>query len=1045
MLAPDREDYPMQLVPHSGIQFITRFLDLANASRFRRMFVERPDEPNRAQGEPRVWLYADWKDDDPSQQGILPELDRDERYTITAEKALEPYLGKWVPVPYLRTRPGRSQGGSEPFDKGPTNWVRVRATSDIGEHDGVKHTHRMIFAVDTELKAAAEDPSSGPYTAPTEQDAENHRTFRVVSGMSRLSWFIQSERSDAAASSPDQPREDPQLWVEEWLKALFLDFKRASDPGRFRRDPQLQFHHEHSARWLAFIDLIAEHARAPRLAFIDTVSKRINETDASTRTVNVDLVLDVGNSRTCGILMERFPNQGNVELNNCQALRLRDISRPEQVYTEPFDSHVELAAAAFGSEQISRVSGRTRAFFWPSIVRIGREAARLRAEEAGKRTTGGMSSPKRYLWDMEAVQQEWRFPAASYVEGHGPPVERRVRRFVNENGDVISKVSREGKLFRSLYGGRSVPDIESPGSQLKFSRSSFYTFMLAEVIWQAWVMINDPEVRTERGEAGLPRRLRKIILTLPTATPVREQRIMRTRAESALALLWDMMGWTDAAPAGVTMPEVDVRWDEATCVQLVWLYGEVARKFAGNVAGFLELVGRKRVPASGTAREPVPSLRVASLDIGGGTTDLMIITYAAVGDQGLLPDQNFREGVRIAGDDVLKLVVERIVLPAVQQHLQSCGLSFAAARDLLKSSFDDDVPDLTAEDKHRRRELVTEALVPTALALVHAYEAAGPGLYERADVQTLGELVRQEGHGKGLQEVASYLEERASGRGATNFSLAETEIPIDCQMMRAAVNDALGEVFDILAEALDHFDVDVIILSGRPARMPAVTELLTDRFPAAPNRIVPLHRYRAGTWYPFRATENGRIADPKTAVVVGALLCAYAQGQLDDFYYDAELIQMRSTAQYIGILGNDGKLSDQNVLFEAPADGTGSAPDAEKRFDHWGIRQIGSRQLPLERWITAPLYQLSIKTGDRNDVPIRQPIHVIVSRTVEEIDPDDKFAKKLEAEASKEQIKIVEAEDSSPSARNVTQRMVLSFRTIGSDAYWLDNGVLNFP
>jgi hypothetical protein len=783
--------------------------------------------------------------------------------------------------------------------------------------------------------------------------------------------------------------------------------------------------------------------RPPRLQFIDTVSKRVNEIDVSSRTVNVDLVLDVGNSRTCGILMERFPNQQNVELNNCYALRLRDLSCPEHVYTEPFDSHVELAAAAFGSEQISRVSGRARAFFWPSIVRIGREAARLRSEEAGKRTTGGMSSPKRYLWDMEAVQQEWRFPAASYVEGHGPPAERRVRRFVNEKGDVLSKVSGDTKLFRSLYGGRSVPDLESPGSQLKFSRSSFYTFMLAEVIWQAWVTINDPEIRMERGDPEVPRRLRKIILTLPTATPVREQRIMRARAESAVALLWDMMGWADAAPMGVTMPEVEVRWDEATCVQLVWLYGEIARKFAGNVAAFLDLAGQKRPPSSGG--EPIPSLRVASLDIGGGTTDLMIITYTAIGDQGLRPEQNFREGVRIAGDDVLKLVVERIVLPAVQQHLQSCGLSFSAARDLLKSSFDDDIPDLTAEDRHRRRELVTEVLVPTALALVHAYESAGPGLYERVEVHKLGELVSLEGHGHGMRSAASYLEERASDRRAANFSLAETEISVDYQMMRAAVNDALGEVFDILAEALDLFDVDVVILSGRPARMPAIAELLSDRFPVPPNRIVPLHRYRAGTWYPFRATENGRIADPKTAVVVGALLCAYAQGQLHDFYYDAELIQMKSTARYIGVLGNDGKLSDQNVLFEAPVDGGAPALDALKTFDHYGIRQIGSRQLPHERWVTAPLYQLSVRTGDRSDAPMRQPIHVTVSRTIEEIDPEDKLAKKLEAEASKEQIKIVEAEDSSPNPRNVTQRMVLSFRTIGSDAYWLDNGVLNFP
>jgi hypothetical protein len=154
---------------------------------------------------------------------------------------------------------------------------------------------------------------------------------------------------------------------------------------------------------------------------------------------------------------------------------------------------------------------------------------------------------------------------------------------------------------------------------------------------------------------------------------------------------------------------------------------------------------------------------------------------------------------------------------------------------------------------------------------------------------------------------------------------------------------------------------------------------------------------------------------------------------------------MRSTARYIGILSNGGELFDDKVLFAPADDPSGPPPAEEALFEHFGIRQIGSRQLPLERWVTAPLYQLSLKGGDRNDVQIKQPIRVRASRTVDEIDPDEKYAKRLEAEASKEQIRIVEAEDSSPSTRNVTSRMSLVFRTIGSDSYWLDNGVLNFP
>jgi hypothetical protein len=1020
------DNHAVQLVPHSGVQFVTRFLNLPDAARFRRAFIERSDDPRAEPTRRNVWLYPDWNPDDPAQQGVLEEQSGDERYTINAERALEPYLGKWVPVPYLRVKTGRIGGGGRQFDRGPTNWARVRVIEQRDAVEPAAYTHRVIFAFDTELNApAAGQP--GPYTAPTTGDVAGERHFQFVPDMSRLSWFIQGSREAALSGA----RDDPQLWVEEWLEALFREFKQASlRSSGLQRTPPLRFFHEHSARWYAFVDLLAEFARPPAVSFIDTVSARVNEVPAAQRMVDVDFVLDVGNSRTCGILVERFPNQGTIDLNKCRPLRLRDLSQPELVYTEAFESHAELAPAEFGVERFSRVSGRARAFFWPSAVRIGPEAARIRGENTAGNTTGGVSSPKRYLWDMEAVNQEWRFPADCYVEGFGPPVEVRLRRYVNENGDVVSKVRTDGKIFKSLYGRQRVEDVPAtPGPRLAFSRSSFYTFMLAEVIWQAWVMINDPAVRAEGGEASLPRRLRKIILTLPTATPVREQRIMRARAESAVALLWDMMGWTDNPPPGIAKPEVEVKWDEATCVQLVWLYGEIARKFAGNVAAFFNLVGRKRQLSAGAA--PQPCLRVASIDIGGGTTDLMIITYTQIGDQGLRPEQNFREGVRIAGDDILKLVIESLIIPAIQHHLQASGLSSTAAQTLLRTCFDSS---RTAGDEHRRWQITTEVFVPAALALLHAYESAPPGLYDRVETRTLSDLVAQEGQIRNLDRVADFIERRACDAGAKEFRLADTPVPIDCEVMRSVVNVAMDDVFNIMSEALDHFDVDVLILSGRPARLPAVSELIADRFALPPSRIVSLHRYRAGNWFPFRATESGRIADPKTAVVVGALLCNYAHAQLGDFYYQTDQIRMRSTAAYVGVLGGSGKkMTAENVWFTP-----GGVP--ETTVEHYGTRLIGARQLPHPRWVTTPLYQLSI---DTNGPDLKQPIRIDVQREVDDVDENDTFAKMLEAEASREQIKIVSAVDATE--RNVRQRMLLNFRTIDADAYWLDTGILQIP
>ena len=72
---------------------------------------------------------------------------------------------------------------------------------------------------------------------------------------------------------------------------------------------------------------------------------------------DVDLVLDVGNSRTCGLLIEAAGELG-VNLNDSYELALRDLSHPESVHNKPFESRVEFAQAWFGKNHLSRMGGR---------------------------------------------------------------------------------------------------------------------------------------------------------------------------------------------------------------------------------------------------------------------------------------------------------------------------------------------------------------------------------------------------------------------------------------------------------------------------------------------------------------------------------------------------------------------------------------------------------------------------------------------------------------------------------------------------------------
>src|SRR3981189_1371479 len=68
--------------------------------------------------------------------------------------------------------------------------------------------------------------------------------------------------------------------------------------------------------------------------------------------------------------------------------------------------------------------------------------------------------------------------------------------------------------------------------------------------------------------------------------------------------------------------------------------------------------------------------------------------------------------------------------------------------------------------------------------------------------------------------ILDYVERAAAEWGAKNFKLADVDVPVDCEQIRGAVEATLGEVFDNIAEAVHHFDCDVVLLSGRPSRLP---------------------------------------------------------------------------------------------------------------------------------------------------------------------------------------------------------------------------------
>ena len=651
----------IRLVPHSGIQFVNYAMKIDEVGRLSRRFIERPLEgPSSSEGKTNYQLITAWDENDPNSGLEESARATDKEYAISERAALEMFMEKWIPIPMFRVKVDPE--GKTQYDVGPTNWARMRIVEvpDRLAEDPV--SHHVVIAFDTELR---ERRPQRPYTAPDPEDAQAEHEFSFVYRFQDLAWFL-GATSDA---EDEQHLAAFQKWIPTWLKDMLHELKEAQRPNRKLRDTDFPYAFEHIARYLVFLEYMSRAIDPRVVRLIDTVSA-----SPVIKPIAADLILDIGNSRTCGIVIETRPNDTRADLNNSYVLALRDLSAPERTYSDPFESHVELSQARFGRDHLSVHSGTSRAFFWPSPVRVGPEAGRFRQEAQGNEAITGLSSPKRYLCDVNSVQQEWRFPDVDYdpaATGRktNPLIDKAMRQFVNQRGDVIAQLEKD----RTTYGFKVKRDDLIGAQNLSFSRSSFFTLMVAEIIWQAIVMVNDVGVRENRGPKDAPRKLRRIILTLPPAMPVQEQRLLRSRAEGAVKLIWQLMGWWGSGSPGVFPPEVHVAWDEASCVQLVYLYGEIIQKLGGSIRGFMDVVGRPRafvepeqLPAENA--KPEASLRVASIDVGGGTTDLMITTYYEEDNVLLKPVQNFREGFRIAGDDILRQVIERLVIPAIEQE-----------------------------------------------------------------------------------------------------------------------------------------------------------------------------------------------------------------------------------------------------------------------------------------------------------------------------------------------------------------------------------------
>ncbi|MBK8300426.1 MAG: virulence factor SrfB [Chitinophagaceae bacterium] len=335
----------------------------------------------------------------------------------------------------------------------------------------------------------------------------------------------------------------------------------------------------------------------------------------------VDLVVDIGNSRTCAVLFD------NGDFTKMSPLELQDFTTPVfngelNKYHDSFDMRLAFREADFGGKLGIENS---RQFIYPSMIRLGKEANRLIHKatnmNTGAEKTSTFSSPKRFLWDTKPQKQEWEF--------------------VQLDGETAKPIYIEG-ISEQLNMDGSLNTSGDGGILMHYSRRALMTFAFLEILAQANMQINSYEQRKHWGNESMPRQIGRIIVTCPTAMSRIEQVSLRKCAEDAAIMLdrffkdeyrkeideKEAVGKVQVIPSAknLSLKEERTEWiyDEATAAQFVFLYAEINQRYLKNVKEYFDLYGKIRKDLQDYDKK---SLTIGSVDIGAGTTDVMIAAY----------------------------------------------------------------------------------------------------------------------------------------------------------------------------------------------------------------------------------------------------------------------------------------------------------------------------------------------------------------------------------------------------------------------------------
>lgn len=964
-------------------------------------------------------------DEESLNQGVMNWLDVESLLTVNRIdvtigdrklSALDQLENKWLPMPYLL----RDSSGSSTT---PSGWCRIKLRLNKEKTTKTIKAYKVILAFDTTCHPSLH--KEAPFF-----QGEPFLMFSLC-GISMDDLDLMDEHTRKHILSDIIPLKAYEFCnpkSQPWLNRYLQDVFHSTNLDAFEVGNKMKY--------LVYYSYLITYLHAlNRLPDIKLYN------DSEQTPISTNLVLDVGNSRTFGLVAE---DPIDTSFSKSAIIKLRDLETGE-TYPEPFDMRLCFKEENFGLDTNDGM------FKWPSVVRLGKEAVRnIYAGEQDLGASGqfdtSYSSPKRFLWDTEPYKSQWKY--------------------ISERDRIVGPartVDYDGIMQQFYSDGRFAANPQEMGDRSSYSRSSLMTFCFIEILLQVRQQINSFEFRQNNGDEHLKREIKRVILTCPTAMTREEQRRLRQCMEEASIVLrryYSKTYNTEYRPENdfskieiipsvrdlsLKADNLDVKrnwnYDEATCCQMVYLYSEL-RRYLGNADEFFANYGRKR------NGEEKHSLTVATLDIGAGTTDIMICNYAN-GAESIKATPMYWESFKIAGDDLVKRIIVDVLLDSPQaEYPEASGVITArlkamGAPDVAERMhhFFDDTQNMGVKEKRMRKEFLIQVLQPIAGKLLDKLQKN-----HEESVLIFDDIFKQN------RPAESLLDFFAQQMGYRFEDLTIRYSP-------KFLNEIIRKVFETHMRkwaALFHtYKCDIVLLSGRPCSLRQIHYLQRRLYPVAPNRLISMNSYRVGAWYPG-STDIGHFKDNKSMVAVGALIAYLAEnGKLNQFKLNIDLLKTKvlPTTEYIGVINpQTGTLA--NIL-------TPDTNGAYKEIAAFPV-MLGARQLDVEGYPANMIYVLRFNEKNirrqatevakrKLGLPADTPDNAVAPSTVEmemetiklrlRTNTPLKFRLEREYHEDKELVKIDSVEDIN--RNDISPRMFeLALQTWSEDnTNWLDTGI----